>query len=101
MNIREKTRDPKVSSHLATVAEGAPLVGWVASDLPLPLIGDFKDSAQFYSNRVLKDFKSVDPKHVEWVKGFNGIADALQAYVKEFHTTGPTWKVEVSLLRRL
>ncbi|QNP97225.1 Adenylyl cyclase-associated protein [Yarrowia lipolytica] len=93
MNIREKTRDPKVSSHLATVAEGAPLVGWVASDLPLPLIGDFKDSAQFYSNRVLKDFKSVDPKHVEWVKGFNGIADALQAYVKEFHTTGPTWKV--------
>ncbi|KAG5360200.1 Adenylyl cyclase-associated protein [Yarrowia sp. B02] len=92
MNIREKTRDPKVSSHLATVAEGAPLVGWVASDLPLPLIGDFKDSAQFYSNRVLKDFKSVDPKHVDWVKGFNGIADALQAYVKEFHTTGPTWK---------
>ncbi|KAG5368418.1 Adenylyl cyclase-associated protein [Yarrowia sp. C11] len=93
MNIREKTRDPKVSSHLATVAEGAPLVGWVASDLPLPLIGDFKDSAQFYSNRVLKDFKAVDPKHVEWVKGFNGIADALQAYVKEFHTTGPSWKV--------
>ena len=64
-------------THMSTVAEGATCVGWVTivSDSlwldcnsrntdyffqepkPGPYVGEIKDSAQFYANRVLKEFK--------------------------------------------
>jgi adenylyl cyclase-associated protein len=49
------------------------------------------DAAQFYTNRVLKDFKDKDPVHVEWVKQWLKTLNELHAYVKQYHTTGLTW----------
>ena len=53
------------------------------------------DAAQFYTNRVLKDFKDKDPVHVEWVKQWLKTLNELHAYVKQYHTTGLTWGVNV------
>ncbi|KAJ1840090.1 suppressor of rasval19 [Coemansia sp. RSA 2703] len=50
-----------------------------------------KDSAQFYSNRVLRVWRDKDDTHVEWVKAFLSILRELGAYVKQFHTTGLVW----------
>jgi adenylyl cyclase-associated protein len=49
------------------------------------------DAAQFYGNRVLKDFKEKDSVHAEWVKQWIKVLNELYAYVKQYHTTGLTW----------
>ncbi|KAK9462866.1 adenylate cyclase associated N terminal-domain-containing protein [Lipomyces oligophaga] len=93
--IREKNRQSKFATHLSTVSEGVPALGWIGMEpTPVPFIGEMKDSAQFYSNRVMKDYRDVDKIHVEWARGFIAILTDLQAYVKEFHKTGPTWNAK-------
>lgn len=39
---------------------------------------------------------SRDKKHVDWVKTYLSIWAELQAYIKEFHTTGLAWSKTVS-----
>ncbi|KAJ1804372.1 F-actin-capping protein subunit alpha [Coemansia sp. RSA 2598] len=53
-----------------------------------------KDSAQFYSNRVLRTWREKDATHVEWVKAFLSILREMAAYAKQFHTTGLTWNAK-------
>lgn len=90
-SIKDANRTSKFFNHLNTVAEGAPVLGWIVSDTPVSLIPEFKDSAQFWSNRILKEYKDKDQAQVDWVKKFLGIFDPLKDYVKEFHTKGPKW----------
>ena len=49
------------------------------------------DAGQFYTNRVLKDWKEKDKTHVEWTKAWNATLAELVAYVKQTHTTGLVW----------
>lgn len=49
------------------------------------------DAGQFYTNRVLKDWKEKDKKHVDWVKAWIQTLSELQAFVKQHHTTGLVW----------
>lgn len=49
------------------------------------------DAGQFYTNRVLKDWKEVDKKHVDWVRAWIQTLSELQAFVKQHHTTGLVW----------
>lgn len=49
------------------------------------------DAGQFYTNRVLKDWKEKDKKHVDWVKAWVQTLTDLQAFVKQYHTTGLVW----------
>ncbi|MBZ3874788.1 Adenylyl cyclase-associated protein 1 [Sciurus carolinensis] len=58
---------------------------------PGPYVKEMNDAAMFYTNRVLKEYKDVDKKHVDWVKAYLSIWTELQAYIKEFHTTGLAW----------
>lgn len=46
------------------------------------------DAGQFYTNRVLKDWKEKDKRHVDWVKSWVQTLTELQAFVKQHHTTG-------------
>lgn len=89
--IKDSNRSSEFYNHLNTVSEGAPVLGWIVSQTPGSLIPEFKDSAQFWSNRVMKDYREKDAKHVQWVKQFLSIFENLKAYVKEYHPTGPTW----------
>lgn len=59
LDLRDKNRGEKaLFNHLSTVSEGIPAVGWVAVEpTPVPYVNEMKDSAQFYANRVLKEFK--------------------------------------------
>uniref|UniRef100_A0A286XX92 Adenylyl cyclase-associated protein n=1 Tax=Cavia porcellus TaxID=10141 RepID=A0A286XX92_CAVPO len=56
-----------------------------------PYVKEMNDAAMFYTNRVLKEYKDVDKKHVDWVKAYLSIWTELQVYIKEFHTTGLAW----------
>uniref|UniRef100_A0A8C5RYR4 Adenylyl cyclase-associated protein n=1 Tax=Laticauda laticaudata TaxID=8630 RepID=A0A8C5RYR4_LATLA len=91
-NFREKNRGSKFFNHLSTVSESIPALGWVAmAPKPGPYVKEMTDAAMFYSNRVLKEYKDVDKKHVDWVKAYLSIWTELQAYIKQYHTTGLTW----------
>uniref|UniRef100_A0A2K6QBT6 Adenylyl cyclase-associated protein 1 n=1 Tax=Rhinopithecus roxellana TaxID=61622 RepID=A0A2K6QBT6_RHIRO len=67
-------------------------LGWVAmAPNPGPYVKEMNHAAVFYTNRVLKEYKHVDKQHVDWVKAYLSIWTELQAYIKEFHTTGLAW----------
>ncbi|ODV87939.1 hypothetical protein CANARDRAFT_26116 [[Candida] arabinofermentans NRRL YB-2248] len=91
VEIKDKNRSSKFFNNLNTVAEGIPALGWICVSTPVSYIPDFKDSAQFWSNRILKEFKDTNPDQVSWAQNFSKIFDGLKVYAKEFHTTGPTF----------
>jgi adenylyl cyclase-associated protein len=87
-----KNRKSTLFNHLSSISEGIPALGWILiSPTPAPHIKEMSDAAQFYTNRVLKDFKEKDPIHVEWAKQWLKILNELHAYVKQYHTTGLAW----------
>ncbi|MBN3293775.1 CAP1 protein, partial [Polypterus senegalus] len=91
-DFREKNRGSKQFNHLSGVSESITALGWVTmSPKPGPFVKEMNDAAMFYTNRVLKDFKDTDKKQVEWVKTYLNIWSQLQAYIKEYHTTGLSW----------
>ncbi|XP_055510510.1 adenylyl cyclase-associated protein 2 isoform X1 [Leucoraja erinacea] len=91
-DFREKNRGSKLFNHLSAVSESVAALGWVAvTPKPGPFVKEMNDAATFYTNRVLKEFKESDRRHVEWVKSFLRIWTELQAYIKEYHTTGLSW----------
>lgn len=49
------------------------------------------DAGQFYTNRVLKEWKEKDVTHVNWAKAWIQTLTDLQAYIKQYHTTGIVW----------
>lgn len=49
------------------------------------------DAGQFYTNRVLKDWKEKDKNHVEWARAWVQTLTELQQYIKQYHTTGLVW----------
>ncbi|XP_042187722.1 adenylyl cyclase-associated protein 2 [Callorhinchus milii] len=91
-NFREKNRGSKLFNHLSAVSESVAALGWVAVvPKPGPYVKEMNDAATFYTNRVLKEYKDNDKRHVEWVKSFLTIWTQLQAYIKEYHITGLSW----------
>ncbi|CAK7891627.1 adenylyl cyclase-associated protein [[Candida] anglica] len=99
--IQDANRKSEFYNHLSTLGEGAPVLAWILSDTPVSAIPEYKDSAQFWSNRIMKDFKEKDPKHAQWVKQFLSIFEALKVYVKEFHTTGASWNANGKSLEEI
>ncbi|QLG74192.1 hypothetical protein HG535_0G00760 [Zygotorulaspora mrakii] len=93
-DLKDNNRQSEFFPFLNAVAEGAPLFSWIADPTPVSLIASFKDAAQFWTNRILKQFKDVNPDAVEWVKGFLSVFDETIVYVKQYHTTGVSWKEE-------
>jgi len=92
VSIRDAKRTSKFFNHLSTLSEGIAALGWVAvSPTPGPHIADMRGGSEFYSNRILKDFKGKEQVHVDWVASFNGFLKELQVYVKKNHTTGLEW----------
>lgn len=68
---------------------------------PAPYVISMKESAEFYSNRVIKEHKDdADKSHVEWTRSFVALLTTLAAYVKEHHTTGLAWNPRVSGIQK-
>jgi len=90
--IKDSNRASKFFNQLSAVAEGIQALGWVVvSPTPGPYVADMRGGSEFYSNRILKEFKGVDQNQVDWVANFNNFLKELQAFIKKNHTTGLTW----------
>jgi len=93
--FRETNRRSEMFNHLSAISESIPALGWVAvSPAPAPYVKEMKDAGQFYTNRVLKDWKEKDNTHTVWVRSWVDTLTQLQAFVKEFHTTGLVWNAK-------
>lgn len=56
--IKVANRGSPLSNHLAAIAEGVPMLGWVAVEAkPQDYVKEMMDAAQFYGNRVVKEYK--------------------------------------------
>jgi len=90
--FRESNRRSEMFNHLSAISESIPALGWVAvAPAPAPYVKEMKDAGQFYTNRVLKDWKEKDSSHAVWVRSWVESLTELQAFVKQFHTTGLVW----------
>ncbi|CAK9801922.1 Adenylyl cyclase-associated protein 1, partial [Anthophora quadrimaculata] len=90
--FREKSRGSQFFNHLSAISESTPALGWVVvTPTPAPYIKEMNDAGQFYTNRVLKEWKEKDRVHVEWCKAWVQTLTDLQQYVRQHHTTGLVW----------
>lgn len=59
-DIRVANRGSPIFTHLTTVAEGIAMLGWITTGTdpkPADFVTETLSSAQFYGNRVLKEYK--------------------------------------------
>lgn len=57
---RDPDRARRFDNHLKMVAEGIQALGWVTVEpKPGPFVKDMKDAADFYGNRVIKEYKET------------------------------------------
>jgi adenylyl cyclase-associated protein len=90
--FREKNRTSKFFNHLSAISESIPALGWVCvAPTPGPHVKEMNDAGQFYTNRVLKEWKEKDITHVNWAKAWIQTLTELQQYIKQYHTTGIVW----------
>lgn len=92
MDFFEKNRGSPYFNHLNAVTASIPALSWVTvPSTPSPYVKEMNDAGQFYTNRVLKDWKEQDKTHVDWVKSWIQTLTELQQFVKQYHTTGLVW----------
>lgn len=92
ITFREKHRTSKLFNHLSAISESIPALGWVCvTPTPGPHVKEMNDAGQFYTNRVLKEWKEKDVKHCNWAKSWVQTLTELQQYIKQYHTTGIVW----------
>ncbi|XP_055549789.1 adenylyl cyclase-associated protein 1 isoform X3 [Wyeomyia smithii] len=91
-SYRESHRTSQYFNHLSAISESIPALGWVCvAPTPGPYVKEMNDAGQFYTNRVLKDWKEKDSTHVEWARAWIQTLTELQQYIKQHHTTGLVW----------
>ena len=90
--VREENRSSDQFHHLSAVSESIPALAWVTvSPTPGPHVKEMRDAGMFYTNRVLKEWKEKDGRHVTWVRSWLETLSQLQEFIKRHHTTGLTW----------
>jgi len=91
-DFREKNRGSKQINFLSALSEGVPFLGWIAvAPKPASYILQMEESAQFYTNKVLKEFRQSEPKKADWSNSWIKLLKGFQAYVKDNHGTGISW----------
>lgn len=90
-DLKDANRRSELYDSLNSVSEGTGVLSWFLTPTPQSYIDDIKDSATFWTNKVLKQFKEKDEKYVDWVKSFLNVFEGLKLYAKEWHTTGLTF----------
>ncbi|GBG75815.1 hypothetical protein CBR_g21060 [Chara braunii] len=87
-------------NHLKAASESMQALTWVlftgkdcGISMPTGHVTEMWQTAEFYCNKVLVEFKSKDPNSVQWCRSLKDLyLNALLSYVKKHHTTGPSWK---------
>lgn len=92
IETRDKARGNALWNHLSAVSEAIPALGWVTIEpTPGPFADQFRGNSEFYTNKLLREYKGKDNDQVAWIEGLNGFLKGLVAYIKKNHTTELKW----------
>ncbi|CAK7222370.1 suppressor of rasval19 [Sporothrix curviconia] len=90
--VKDANRGSPDFNQLSAVSEGIMVLAWVTvANRPSKQVEESLGAAQFFGNRVLKEFKDKDPQQVEWVQAFYQVFRDLAEYTKEYFNTGILW----------
>ncbi|KAL5704585.1 F-actin-capping protein subunit alpha [Ranunculus cassubicifolius] len=86
-------------NHLKTASDSLAALAWIAytgkdcgMSLPIAHVEESWQMAEFYSNKVLVEYKNKDSNHVEWAKAVKELyLPGLRDYVKNYYPLGPVW----------
>ena len=59
--------------------------------LPAQYVQEAWQSAEFWANKILIEFRVTESAQVSWVRGLQELIGQLKAYVQAHHGTGPAW----------
>ncbi|KAF5400317.1 Cyclase associated actin cytoskeleton regulatory protein 1 [Paragonimus heterotremus] len=97
VQFKDQKRSSPLFNHISAVAESVLALGWInVSPTPAPYVKSMQDAAQFFTNRVIKDYKDTNPEHVAWTKALMSVWTHLHDYVRQHHTTGLAWNASGS-----
>ena len=63
----------------------------VGMSLPTQHIEEAWQSAEFYANKVLMEFRNTEPAHVDWIKNLKDVLLKMKDHVQKHHRAGPAW----------
>ncbi|THV85184.1 hypothetical protein D6D17_00615 [Aureobasidium pullulans] len=90
--IKDSNRASPFKDHLNMVAEGMGGLQWVVFEgKPADYVAEILGGVQLFGNRVLKEYKEKDPKHVAYVQSYYAIWKNLQSYIRTHYSPGVTW----------
>ena len=97
--IRALKLEREFDNHMKAVMEMLACISWVnmraPAMLPAPFVKECVGSAEFWSNRVRKDFKGVEappgPSQIAFCDGLKKLLQDLASYIEEHHKTGLTF----------
>jgi hypothetical protein len=93
--IRAMKVDRDYDRHYKAVVEMLSCLSWVfhtaPKQLPAGFVKETLGSAEFWSNRIRKDFKGKDEKQIEFCDRLKQVILGLEKYIHEYHKTGLTF----------
>ncbi|KDP46247.1 hypothetical protein JCGZ_10087 [Jatropha curcas] len=100
-NAMTEGRRSDFFNHLKSAADSLTALAWIAytgkdcgMNMPIAHVEESWQMAEFYNNKILVEYKSKDPNHVEWAKAMKELyLPGLRDYVKSHYPLGPTWGV--------
>merc|ERR1712130_700877 len=88
ISLRDSNRGNEQWNHLSALSEVAPALGWVTvSPTPGPFVAEFKGNSEFYTNKMLREYKGKDEDQVAWINALKGFFTSLVA--SSSNTTPP------------
>ncbi|QDZ24617.1 adenylate cyclase-associated protein [Chloropicon primus] len=90
-------RKNKAFQHTKVMSECMQGLTWVAymegsgMSMPMKTVQESWNSAEFFANKLLMQYRGKDKKQVEWITTLKELMTDLASYVKEHHATGPAW----------
>lgn len=90
--FRDSNRQSKQFNFLSAISEGIPFLGWVViAPKPAAYVLSMQESAQFYTNKILKEYRQSDEKLANWSNHWIQLLKNFQSYIKDMHTVGLSW----------
>lgn len=95
IGIRNLKLDRDWDRHQKAIVEMLACLSWVymraPKALPVPMVKETLGSAEFWSNRIRKDFKGKNDTQIAFCDSIKAVITGLVEYIEEYHKTGLTF----------
>lgn len=85
-------------NHLKVIGEAVQSLSFLAytgpecgMNTPPEHVEACSNATDFYANKVLTEWRAMDPRHVEWVSSVKNLLAALQKHCRTFHPHSLAW----------